>query len=76
MILKAYLLTVCDSTSTNKGYIKFTSQANPQLFTFYTITNTVVDNTDYVNLTLTYVSGTTSPYNNNEDMFFDFFKNW
>lgn len=70
--IKAYLLTLADSTSTNKGYVKFTSQASPQNFTFYAITGTVTDNTAWVNLTITYVSGYTTPFPNNEEMFLTF----
>lgn len=70
--LKAYLLTLADSTSTHKGYLKFTSQSSPQYFTFYSITGSVVDNTAWVNLTISYVSGSTAAYANNEDMFLTF----
>jgi len=70
--IKSYLLTVADSSSTIRGYLKFTSQANPQEFTFYSIIGSVQDNSSWVNLTLTYVIGKTTPYNNNEDMFLTF----
>jgi hypothetical protein len=70
--IKPYLLTVADSNSTVKGYVKFTSQPNPQTFTFYSISGSVTDSSTYVNLTITYVAGSTSPFTNNEDMFLTF----
>ena len=70
--IKSYLLTVADSSSTIKGYLKFTSQANPQTFTFYSITGSVIDNSSWVNLTITYVTGSTLAFPNNEDMFLTF----
>lgn len=70
--IKAYLLTVADSTSSIKGYLKFTSQASPENFTFYAITGSVADNTTYINLTVSYVVGTATPYSDNEDMFLTF----
>jgi hypothetical protein len=59
-----YLQTIDDSTSTIKGHLKISKVSDSAVFALYAI-NSMVDETTYFNINVTYLSGSGTLTNNN-----------
>lgn len=64
--LRTWIASWDDSTNTNKGTITVTKSGHPEVFAIYSITGALTDNTTWLQLVLSYVTGAGALANNDE----------
>jgi len=69
--LQNFLTTIDDSTSTIKGHFRISNKTNSAKFALYTISG-LTDRTGYFEVDCAYVSGSTSSFNDSEDIVITF----
>jgi hypothetical protein len=70
--ISSFIQTVDDSTSTIKGYIKLTEEANSLNFTIFAITGEHYIHDDHFHIPIAYVSGTTDTPTSNTNAIISF----
>jgi hypothetical protein len=69
--IQSFLRTIDDSTSTIKGHVRLSEQANAANFVLYTISS-LTEQTSYFDVDIAYVSGSVTNFTNQTDMIVTF----
>jgi hypothetical protein len=70
--IASFIQTIDDSTSSIKGTIKITEEANTDNFVFFSITSNHIDHGNHFDVPVAYSSGVTTPFTDNANVIITF----
>ncbi|NDD82966.1 hypothetical protein EBZ38_01605 [bacterium] len=73
--ISEFIKTIDDSTSSIKGLIRITEENNLTNFLIYNITGTQIDNATHFDIPISFVTGRTTPFSNNQNIIISFLAN-